>query len=205
VKKAVLAAAAVGLTVAAGMACAADLSRTPYYTAAAPLGAYAWAGPYLGVNLGYQWGYTTSNPTTPAGPAGGAQAGYNWQTGRFVFGGEADMTFSGADDTFAPWKFANPWFGALRARAGFAFNNVLLYGALGLALGGLRVETAGGSETKTHAGWTVGGGVEVGVTQSVSARVEYLYVDLADQTYALTGATHGLASHLVRLGVNYRF
>jgi outer membrane immunogenic protein len=77
--------------------------------------------------------------------------------------------------------------------------------ALGLALGGLRVETAGGSETKTHAGWTVGGGVEVGVTQSVSARVEYLYVDLADQTYALTGATHGLASHLVRLGVNYRF
>ena len=37
------------------------------------------------------------------------------------------------------------------------------------------------------------------------ARVEYLYVDLADQTYALTGAANGLASHLVRLGINYRF
>src|SRR4029453_15180438 len=84
VKKALFA-AAVGLTVAASMACAADLARTPHYTAAAPLGAYAWAGPYLGVNLGYQWGYATNNPTTPAGPAGGVQAGYNWQTGRFVF------------------------------------------------------------------------------------------------------------------------
>src|SRR4029078_7046809 len=102
-----------------------------------------------------------------------------------VIGGEADITISGADDTFAPWKFANPWFGTLRARAGFAFNNVMLYGTLGLALGGIRVETVGGSDSKTHAGWTVGGGVEVGMTQSVSARVEELYVDLAEQTYAV--------------------
>jgi len=205
-KKAVFGAALVAMTVAAGATCAADAPRAPsYYTAAAPVSAYAWAGPYLGVNLGYQWGYTTNNPTRPSGLAGGAQAGYNWQTGQFVFGGEADIALSGADDTFAPWKFANPWFGTLRARAGFALNNVLLYGTLGFALGGGRAESTGLSESKTHAGWTAGGGVEVGVTQNVSARVEYLYVELADRTYSLTGIANGFESHLVRLGLNYRF
>ena len=56
------------------------------------------------------------------------QAGYNGQYGQFVFGGETDMQVSDADDTFAPWKFSNPWFGTLRARAGFAMNNMLFYG-----------------------------------------------------------------------------
>ena len=64
----------------------------------------------------------------PSGVAGGVQVGYNWQRGQFVFGGETDLQVSDADDRFASWKFSNPWFGTLRARAGFAMNNVLLYG-----------------------------------------------------------------------------
>ena len=50
---------------------------------------------------------------------GGVQAGYNVQYSQFVFGGETDLQVSGANDTFAPWKFSNPWFGTLRARAGW--------------------------------------------------------------------------------------
>ena len=65
------------------------------------------------------------------------QAGYNGQFGQFVFGGETDLQVSDADDTFAPWKFSNPWFGTLRARAGFAMSNVLFYGTVGLAYGTL--------------------------------------------------------------------
>ena len=61
----------------------------------------------------------TNNPTRPSGVAGGVQGGYNWQSGQFVFGGEADLQISGADDTFAPWKFSNPWFGTVRGRAGY--------------------------------------------------------------------------------------
>jgi outer membrane immunogenic protein len=191
---------------AASASIAADAPRAPaYYTAAAPISAYAWAGPYLGVNLGYQWGYATGNPTKPSGIAGGVEAGYNWQTGQFVFGGEADIALSGADDTFAAWKFANPWFGTLRARAGFALNNVLVYGTLGFAFGGGYAEVAGRSESRTHSGWSAGGGVEVAVTRNVSARVEYLYVELADRTYALTGAKHGFEAHVTRFGVIYRF
>ena len=51
------------------------------------------------------------------------QAGYNWQYGRFVFGGETDLQFTDADDKFAAWKFSNPWFGTLRARAGVTMDN----------------------------------------------------------------------------------
>ena len=108
---------------------AADLpygSRGPY-TVNQPLNAYSWAGPYLGGNLGYDWGSVGNNPTKPSGFVGGIQGGYNWQTGPWVFGVEGDLELTGADDTFAPWKFSNPWFGTVRGRAGYAFSNILFY------------------------------------------------------------------------------
>jgi outer membrane immunogenic protein len=170
-------------------------------------GGYSWAGFYAGGNLGYQWGTTGNNPTRPSGVAGGVQAGYNWQTGSFVFGAEADLQLSGADDVLAPWKFSNPWFGTLRGRGGVAFNNVLLYGTVGLAYGGVTAEstTTGVSESKTHLGWAAGLGMEVGLTGNWTARAEYLYVDLSSRAYSLTGTTNDIDSSLLRLGVNYRF
>ncbi len=184
---------AVAIMAAAQAAAAADIPRgQPYYTAPAPIGAYSWTGPYLGANLGYQWGYTTNNPTRPWGMAGGIQAGYNWQSGQFVFGGETDLTLSGADDVFAPWKFSNPWFGTLRVRAGFALNNILFYGTAGLAYGSVRGSNATISQSRLHTGWSAGAGMEVGLTPNWSARVEYLYVDLSDRAYAATGTTNGL-------------
>jgi len=207
--KAVLATAAMMAVVAASVSLAAEPPRERYYTAAAPLSAYAWTGPYLGPNLGYQWGYLAHHATAPAGGSGGVQAGYNWQTGRLVFGGEGDLVVSTADHTFAAWKFANPWFGTLRARAGFAFNGVLVYGTLGIALGAVRAEGLGGAESRTHMGLAAGGGVEIGMGPSASAKIEYLYVSLADRTYALSavgiGIGIGIESHVLRLGLNYRF
>jgi opacity protein-like surface antigen len=93
----IVAGAAVTIALAATAASAADIPRAPYYTAPAPIGAYSWSGPYLGLNLGYQWGYTTNNPTRPSGTAGGIQAGYNWQSGQFVYGGEMDLNLSAAE------------------------------------------------------------------------------------------------------------
>ena len=135
--------AALLVMVAGGAASAADLPHPSYYTATAPLSAYSWTGPYLGGNLGYEWGATSNNPTRPSGFAGGAEAGYNWQTGQLVFGGEADIQLSGASDTFAPWKFSNPWFGTMRGRAGYAVSNFLIYGTAGVAFGELQGETFG--------------------------------------------------------------
>ena len=188
-------------------AAAADLyyGKAPAF-AAAPFNAYNWNGAYVGVNLGYQWGSVTNwGGGSPSGVMGGAQLGYNWQFGQYVLGLEADFQGSAAEGTFAAYKFANPWFGTVRGRAGYAMNNVLLYLTGGLAYGGGRVEFAGMSETQTHVGWTLGGGVEVGLTPNWSARAEYLYVRLDDRSYVLTGVNNGFSSNVFRLGVNYRF
>jgi outer membrane immunogenic protein len=186
---------------------AADLnygSRAPY-TVNQPLNAYSWAGPYIGGNLGYAWGSVDNNPTKPSGVSGGIQGGYNWQSGPFVFGVEGDIQITGADDTFAPWKFSNPWFGTVRGRAGYAFNNIYLYGTGGLAFGDLRAETFGLSETHTNAGWTVGAGAEFGLVQNWTAKIEYLYVDLSNSNFSITGASNGYRFGVVRAGVNYHF
>jgi outer membrane immunogenic protein len=47
--------------------------------------------------------------------------------------------------------------------------------------------------------------MEVALTNAWSARVEYLYVDLSDRPYGLTGSNHSFESSLFRIGVNYRF
>ncbi len=193
-----------GLNTSAG---AADFSygTRSAYTVNQPLNAYSWAGPYLGGNLGYSWGSVDNNPTNPSGFVFGAQAGYNWQTGPWVFGVEGDLQVTGADDTFAPWKFSNPGFGTVRGRGGYAFNNILFYGTAGLAFGELKGQTFGLSESHTDAGWTAGLGAEFGVAPNWSAKIEYLYVDLADSHFAITGVSNGYRFGVVRAGVNYHF
>jgi len=196
--------------IAAGCTVSAQAADLPYgspapYTVNQPLNAFSWAGPYLGGNIGYGWGTVDNNPTKPSGLAGGVDGGYNWQSGRFVYGIEGDLDITGADDTFAPWKFSNPWFGTVRGRVGYAFNNVLIYGTGGLAFGELRADTFGLSESHTTAGWTVGVGAEVGLAQNWTAKIEYLYVDLADANFNLTGMSNGYQFGLVRVGVNYHF
>jgi len=113
--------------------------------------------------------------------------------------------FQNIETSFAPWKFSNPWFGTVRGRAGFAFNNILFFGTGGLAFGELRATTFGVSESHTNAGWTLGAGAEMGIAQNWSAKIEYLYVDLANSNFVITGASNGYRFGLIRAGVNYRF
>src|SRR5215475_3599132 len=61
---------------------------TVYQPLTAP---FSWAGPYIGGNLGYEWGSVSNNPTKPSGFEGGATAGYNFQSGSWVFGVEGDI------------------------------------------------------------------------------------------------------------------
>lgn len=204
-KRTICAAAVVAMSAASAVA--ADMQRPAYYApapAALP-GAFAWMGPYAGLNLGYQWATTSNSPTDPSGIAGGAQLGYNWQSGQFVYGVETDFQVSGADDTVAPVEFTNPWWGTLRGRGGYLWNNFLLYATLGLAYGDVKAQTAGLTETKTHLGWAGGAGVEVALNTAWSAKAEYLYVDLDKRGYTVTGTRNGLTSNMLRFGVNYHF
>jgi outer membrane immunogenic protein len=188
---------------APGLAGAADVyGGIPY--APVPY-VYSWAGPYIGANFGYQWGWLSNSGARPAGVAGGLQGGYNWQYGQMVIGAEADLQLSDANDMFAGYKFSNPWFGTVRGRVGFALNNILFFGTLGLAYGRGVVDLGGLSEDNLHVGWTTGAGMEIGLTPNWSVRAEYLYTALSSENYWLTGTSNGLTSNFLRFGVNYRF
>lgn len=207
-RKIIVGAIVAAATCVTASAQAADMyDRRPYaqpYTVNQPL-TNSWMGPYIGGNLGYGWGDVSNSGTNPSGVLGGIQGGYNYQSGQLVVGIEADLQLNSADDTFAAWKFSNPWFGTVRGRLGYAVNNVLLYGTGGLAFGTLKTEFGGVSESQTSAGWTIGVGAEYAINQNWSAKIEYLYVDLGEKNFLLTGLPHDYQFSTVRLGVNYRF
>jgi outer membrane immunogenic protein len=203
--KAIGAVAIVGMLTTASIAEAADLARP--YPYVAPTFAYSWVGPYLGLTLGGQWGSVTNSSATPVGIEGGGTFGYSWQTDQFVYGVEGDLQASSASSKFAGYQFQNPWFGTVRGRGGVAFNNILVFGTAGVAFGEGQIQNQynGLTESTAHVGWTAGLGLEVGLAPHWTAKAEYLYVDLSDQHYFLTGTSNGFQSNIFRLGVNYRF
>lgn len=192
---------------------------------------FLWSGYYAGVNAGY--GFSDNrHGTTCAAPAGGAcavlpnlntdgggviaggQAGYNQQIGRFLVGGEADLSYA---DVGRTRTFAGPvpdglggvaavtsygvtqrlnYLGTARARLGMAFDRVLVFGTGGLAYGDVSVRqnvtfaagpaygAAGGG---TEVGWAAGAGVEYGFAPNVTGKVEALYYDLG-RTVVSSGA-----------------
>jgi outer membrane immunogenic protein len=68
---------------------------------------YHWSGLYIGGHVGYLWGRTSVEEdgvvTEPNGSTngviGGVLAGYNWQTGPWVFGLEGDIGWTNAHGT----------------------------------------------------------------------------------------------------------
>ncbi len=46
---------------------------------------------------------------------------------------------------------------------------------------------------------------EVGLAPNWSVKAEYLYMDLADRGFAITGMDNGCSSNMFRFGVNYHF
>jgi outer membrane immunogenic protein len=182
----------------------------PVYTPPPPAPAflYPWCGPYVGVNLGTQRSTISGTTAKPNGMFGGVQGGYNWQFGQYgqwVAGWEADFQFDNAEDTFGAFRFSNPWFGTVRGRGGFAFNNVLIYGTLGLAFGSVRIETGNLSEVDTRTGSAIGAGVEYGLSRTWSVKAEFLRIELSSAPSTLTGLSHGLTSNVFRVGVNFHF
>ncbi len=71
---------------------------------------------------------------------GGVQAGINWQSGSFVIGLEGDVSFvdwsnqiESDADTDEVVSSETDFVATLRGRAGFALDNLLLFGTAGLA------------------------------------------------------------------------
>jgi opacity protein-like surface antigen len=142
----------------------------------------------------------------PLGFIGGSQAGYNWQWGHLVAGIEADVDYlhlNGATDSpsirlgpttqvvIGSYGDAN-WLAMVRPRVGWAANNWLFYATGGLAVTsinddftlttgfpahGTTMLQAGRLNNVVEAGYAVGGGIETGITDRLSLKVEYLHVN----------------------------
>jgi outer membrane immunogenic protein len=95
--------------------------------------------------------------------------------------------------------------GAVRARIGYAFDRFVAYGVAGVAFTSAEFARFGRRDPARRFGWVAGAGLEAALFAGVSARVEYLYVDLARD--AGGGADLGFdpAGGQMRLGFNYRF
>ncbi len=204
-------------------AIAADLPsrKAPAPVYAAPV--FTWTGFYLGLNAGGIVANTTgtvdtvtpniailapSFPTVSAsnfGFIGGAQAGFNWQSGSFVFGVEGDIAFTTAKGT---QSFAVPtiipgifvtgnaqakldYLATIRGRIGYTITPTMLaYVTGGLAIGGGSVSATAaafplpfvwaGSAPSTRAGWTLGAGLEYALSNNWSLKGEYLYYNLGE-------------------------
>jgi outer membrane immunogenic protein len=158
--------ALLGSASAVALSCAAAL---PAY-AASPV--YSWTGFYIGGNIGGGVGssdpslianitaapfFNTNNLSTPSlsveGFAGGGQAGYNFQTGNYVYGFETDFTGmnvrgSSAESPFftgkgqpntVTWSSRYSWLYTARLRAGLTMGgNWLIYGTGGVAVTSVR-------------------------------------------------------------------
>jgi len=207
---------------------AADLGRPVYKAAPAPAPIYNWSGFYVGGHIGYGWAdlHTTiidaTGPAFPVGTGltadpdgwlGGAQIGFNWQSGNWVFGIEGEYTWSGIDsDTTTFSVVPGPAAAGVRVtihneiesiamvtgRVGYAWNNSLLYVKGGWAWvdtsssafstnnAGANLGTLTGSSSRD--GWTIGAGWEYGFTPNWSWKVEYNFIDLGSDTTTVTTA-----------------
>jgi outer membrane immunogenic protein len=188
----------------------------------------------------------------------GGQIGYNWQFApTWVLGIEADLqaarqknsnrftdSFSLSDhqdnSSFLDGTIVTDheakisWFGTVRGRLGYAFNDVLLYGTGGLAYGkvGLSgtsvatlisspfgapsvttVATTNFAGSAVNVGWTAGAGIEGALANNWTWKAEYLHMDLGSVSVtgtaptgaAFTATSSKFTDDIVRVGFNYRF
>lgn len=181
---------------------AADLNEpVPAAPYVAPVStAFDWTGAYVGADVGYSWANKRSarNKDSDA-VVGGVFAGYNYQIqNNIVVGGEGEVAYGGADPLAT-------WTGAVRGRAGYAFDNILVYGTAGGLVGQGEMKNNGANNTRTHYGYQVGAGVEAALTTNITARAEYLYTGTNTRNYGAAGGDGDLSGSAVKLGVAYKF
>ena len=180
--------------------------------AAAPL--FTWAGAYVGAHFGHMWGRTrvddsgtiTETGARTNGFLGGGLAGYNLQSGAFVYGLEGDVSFGrvrghGTSIPLPPTPIAVPndytlnWAGNIRGRLGYAITPTTLpFIAGGVAITDLRFTDNNAkviTETgKTRVGWTLGAGVDQAFTNNLVGRIEYVYADYGQVIYDYGGGDY---------------
>jgi outer membrane immunogenic protein len=206
----------------------------------APVG--SWTGFYVGGHIGYGWAdkdfslpdfagqkfgdcsgqhqdcFDFSKLGSPAlshklgGLLGGVQAGFNLQSGAFVYGVEGDLSWTGMKEDslskLGTFRHLDCWYdiykeidlkahtevnwvATLAGRVGYAIDRVVIYAKGGVAFADQDynwIVTKGSHElatakfSDTRTGWIVGGGAEWALGHNWSAKLEYNYMDFGTET-----------------------
>ncbi|MGE3914104.1 MAG: autotransporter domain-containing protein [Hyphomicrobiaceae bacterium] len=113
----------------------------------------------------------------------------------------------------------------IAGRIGHTWDRALIYVKGGIAIGEVENSTTfnpgdtplffnnqpantSGSASDTLVGWAIGGGIEFALTDSWSAKGEYMHFDLGSEKFTLDRGNvvdAGVKGDTVRIGVNYRF
>lgn len=182
------------------------------------------------------FGLASTGNLRPAGVIGGLQVGANYEFAPWVVGIEGTWTDSaiegntlipcagpclaGAATNITQERFTSQaqWFAALTGRAGYAANDWLFYAKAGgawmrvrytediLTGGGVTAATQNLNDNRT--GFTVGAGIELGLVENISAKVEYDFYDFGSKNYNFASITPVAVKsdiHTLTVGLNYRF
>jgi outer membrane immunogenic protein len=192
-------------------------------------GSTDWSSPGAGI-------VGTGTFNTNGGLVGGT-AGFNFQSGQIVYGIEGDWDWadisgssSNTTSTIDPagicgtagalacrFQTSSNWLSTIRGRVGYAFDRVMIYATGGGAAGDVKATFSNpntgftGSTNSTEWGWTAGGGIEAALTENITAKVEYLFVDLQNGNCSPTICGGGTAvpvsfdASIVRAGLNFKF
>lgn len=160
-----------------------------------------------------------SNSASASSWVAGAQAGYNWQQGPWVFGFETDISgtrlksdMSGGlvgipafcePDATANTTGTVDWYGTARGRVGLTSGQFLFYGTGGLAYGKVNLSSNfndpdPGSDpvsnlqrSSVRAGWVAGGGIDYMLRPNLLLNLGYQYVDLGTVSVAGSATAPG--------------
>jgi outer membrane immunogenic protein len=223
------------VSLAARSGLAADLQVRAPARMPAPLVVHGWAGCYVGVEAGGDWGQSrhdtafgsTSDAYAVRGGLAGGTIGCNHQTGQWVLGLEGDLSWtsmSGSTIEVAPFpatftsETREHWLATARGRVGWASQRWLLYVTGGYAAAAVEARVFNPSlaldvsDTRTRNGFAAGAGIEADIAGNWTAKLEYLYVGLQNAGYfdapppAIYARTGvPISNNIFRAGLNYRF
>jgi opacity protein-like surface antigen len=166
-----------------------------------------------------------------AGLLGGGEIGYNYQIGKWVFGVEGDAGWTHIRGVqpcpsgfFYNCQMNYNWLSTATARIGYAYwDRLLAYVKGGAVIGQDRAQSVcttnsqiksvvldgcpSQGDSKTQAGWTVGGGYEFGLTQNVSVKSEVMYFDLGGNRVNVLGIPTDIQRNgfISIVGLHFRF
>lgn len=170
---------------------------------------------------------------SPEGGLAGIQLGYNVQRGNLVFGVEGEFGWLNIDDGYVldrPDTIVDKpddqdfgsveygLYGTLTLRAGYAFDKALVYVKGGLAFADIETEAYDIDEGRPYersrarssgvqTGWALGAGLEYALSDRISVKAEYLYMDFgSDDSRSFDGDIYEQdhALHTAKLGLNFR-